>query len=125
MRLRGPGPRAVQGFGVQFPSHIVQNEDGFPSLDVTVDAVYVNSKTAVTPPVEATKLDAAAGPGGVKSQEVADGVFGLTGRTHHSLAIAMRDHIIVVDTPNGEARAFAVLAKAKELIPGKLIRHAW
>ena len=34
-----------------------------------------------------------------------------------SLAIEMRDHIVVVDTPQTEERALAVLAKAKELIP--------
>src|SRR5207253_3754558 len=43
----------------------------------------------------------------------------------------MADHIVVVDTPNNEARASAVLAKAKELIPNKPIRfvvtshHHW
>jgi glyoxylase-like metal-dependent hydrolase (beta-lactamase superfamily II) len=110
--------------GVQFPSHIVQKEDGFPSLDLTVTAVTANPKTPVTsPPAEATSGAPQPAMGGVKSQEVADGVFWLTGGTHHSLAIAMRDHIIVVDTPNGEARASAVLAKAKELIPGKPIRY--
>src|SRR5262245_11591504 len=35
----------------------------------------------------------------------------------------MRDHIVLVDTPNNEARAVAVLAKAKEVIPGKPIRY--
>ena len=43
----------------------------------------------------------------------------------------MKDHIVLVDTPNGEERASAVIAKAKELIPGKPIRfvvamhHHW
>ena len=35
----------------------------------------------------------------------------------------MADHIVVVDTPNNQARAEAVLAKAKELIPNKPIRY--
>ena len=59
----------------------------------------------------------------VKTQRLADGVFWLTGGTHHSLAIEMKDYIVLVDTPNGEARASAVLAKAKEMIPGKPIRY--
>lgn len=107
--------------GVQFPSHIVQKQDGFPSLDVTVSAVNVNVAADLTPPAEAT--NAAVPAPVVKSQQVADGVFWLTGGTHHSLAIAMRDHIILVDTPNGEARAAAVIAKAKELIPNQPIRY--
>ena len=50
-------------------------------------------------------------------EKLAEGVFYLTGGTHHSLAVEMRDHIVVVDTPNNEARAAAVLAKAKETHP--------
>jgi glyoxylase-like metal-dependent hydrolase (beta-lactamase superfamily II) len=107
--------------GVQFPSHIVQKQDGFPSLDLTVTAVAVNRPVDVSPPEEATS--ATVPPPVVKSQEIADGVFWLAGGTHHSLAIAMRDHIVLVDTPNGEARASAVIAKAKELIPNKPIRY--
>jgi glyoxylase-like metal-dependent hydrolase (beta-lactamase superfamily II) len=107
--------------GVQFPSHIVQKQDGFPSLDLTVTAVEVGVSADMTPPAEATKT--VAPPLVVKSQQVADGVFWLTGGTHHSLAIAMRNHIVLVDTPNGEARASAVIAKAKELIPDKPIRY--
>jgi glyoxylase-like metal-dependent hydrolase (beta-lactamase superfamily II) len=57
------------------------------------------------------------------SQRLADCVFFLTGGTHHSLAIEMKDHIVLVDTPNGEPRALAVIAKAKELIPEKPIRY--
>jgi glyoxylase-like metal-dependent hydrolase (beta-lactamase superfamily II) len=107
--------------GVQFPSHIVQKHDGFPSLDLTVTAVTINGPVDVTPPAEA--MSASVPPAVVKAQEVADGVFWLTGGTHHSLAIAMRDHIVLVDTPNGEARASAVIAKAKELLPNKPIRY--
>jgi len=35
----------------------------------------------------------------------------------------MKDHIVVVDVPNNVARATAVLAKAKELVPNKPIRY--
>src|SRR5207247_8310864 len=47
----------------------------------------------------------------------------LTGATHHSLVVEMKDHIVVVDVPNNVARATAVLAKAKELVPNKPIRY--
>jgi glyoxylase-like metal-dependent hydrolase (beta-lactamase superfamily II) len=59
----------------------------------------------------------------VESKKMGDGVYYLTGGTHHSLAVEMRDHIVVVDVPNNEARASAVLAKAKELIPSKPVRY--
>jgi glyoxylase-like metal-dependent hydrolase (beta-lactamase superfamily II) len=107
--------------GVTFPSHIVQKQDGFPSLDLTVREVNVNVDVDTSPPAETTNTTVTTAS--VKSQQVADGVFWLIGGTHHSLAIAMSDHIVLVDTPNGEMRASAVITKAKELIPDKPIRY--
>jgi glyoxylase-like metal-dependent hydrolase (beta-lactamase superfamily II) len=107
--------------GVRFPAHIVQTQDGFPSLDLTVDSVSANAPADITVPDSIRNAPPA--PVTVNSQKVADGVFWLTGGTHHSVAIEMRNYIVLVDTPNGEPRASVVIAKAKELIPGKPIRY--
>jgi glyoxylase-like metal-dependent hydrolase (beta-lactamase superfamily II) len=116
--------------GVTFPARIVQTQDGFPALDLAISAVTVNP--AFDAPVPDNVRNAPPPPAPmVAVEKLADGVYYLTGQTHHSLAIEMRDHIVVVDTPNTEARAVAVLAKAKELIPNKPIRfvvtshHHW
>jgi glyoxylase-like metal-dependent hydrolase (beta-lactamase superfamily II) len=115
--------------GVMFPSRILQTQDGYPSLDLTISAVTANP--AFDAPVPDNVRSAKPAPVQVASQKLADGVFYLTGGSHHSLAIEMRDHIVVVDTPQTEERALAVLAKAKELIPNKPIRfvvtshHHW
>jgi glyoxylase-like metal-dependent hydrolase (beta-lactamase superfamily II) len=115
--------------GVTFPSRIVQTQDGFPSLDLTISAVTANPTFDAPVPDNVRTAKPAAVQ--VVSQKLADGVFYLTGGSHHSLAIEMRDHIVVVDTPQTEERALAVLAKAKELIPNKPIRfvvtshHHW
>ena len=108
--------------GIQFPSYIVQKQDGFPSLDLTVASVTANPAADITVPDNVRNAPRVM-PVTVNSQKLADGVFWLTGGTHHSLAIEMKDHIVLVDTPNGEARALAVIAKAKEVIPGKPIRY--
>ena len=107
--------------GVMFPSHIVQTQDGYPSLDLTISAVTVNPEANITVPDNVRTFNPPAVT--VESKKMADGVYYLTGGTHHSLAVEMRDHIVVVDVPNNEARASAVLAKAKELIPNKPIRY--
>jgi glyoxylase-like metal-dependent hydrolase (beta-lactamase superfamily II) len=108
--------------GTQFPSHIVQKQDGFPSLDLTVASVTANPAFDITVPDNVRNAPRVP-PVTVDTQKLADGVFWLTGGTHHSLAIEMKDHIVLVDTPNGEARALAVITKAKEVIPGKPIRY--
>src|SRR5262249_11242411 len=53
---------------------------------------------------------------------VAKGVFHVTGGTHHSLAIEMADHLIVVDAPLYEERSQAVLAALGKKFPGRPVR---
>jgi glyoxylase-like metal-dependent hydrolase (beta-lactamase superfamily II) len=107
--------------GVRFPSHIVQSQDGYPSLDLTVASVMANPAVDITVPDNVRTAQPP--PVRVDSASVAEGVFYLTGGTHHSLAIEMKDHIVLVDTPQTEQRALAVIAKAKEVIPNKPIRY--
>jgi glyoxylase-like metal-dependent hydrolase (beta-lactamase superfamily II) len=109
------------GNGVMRASHGVQTQDGFPSIDLTISAVTVNPAADITVPdnVKAFQPPAV----NVTADKLADGVFYLKGGTHHSFAIEMADHIVVVDTPNNQARAEAVLAKAKEVIPNKPIKY--
>lgn len=92
--------------GVQFPAHIVQTQDGRPSLDLDVTTVTTGIPADIRVPNDVR--NALPQPVTVNAQRVADGVFWLTGGTHHSLAIEMRDHSVLVDLPNGEARALAV-----------------
>jgi glyoxylase-like metal-dependent hydrolase (beta-lactamase superfamily II) len=54
---------------------------------------------------------------------VADGVWYITGGSHHSVAIEMKDHVIVVEGPLNDERALAVIAEARTLAPGKPIRY--
>jgi glyoxylase-like metal-dependent hydrolase (beta-lactamase superfamily II) len=122
--------RDYKAFGaVMFPSHIVQTQDGFPALDITVSSVTANGPVDITVPDNVRTAQPA--PVRVESAKLADGVFYLTGGSHHSLAVEMRDHIVLVDTPQTEERALAVIAKAKEVIPNKPIRfvvtshHHW
>ena len=108
--------------GVTFPSRIVQTQDGFPTLDIAVSSVTANP--AFDAPVPDNVRNAPPPPPAmVAVQKMADGVYYLTGTSHHSLAIEMKDHIVIVDLPLTEERARAVVAKAKELIPNKPVRY--
>ena len=107
--------------GVMFPSHIVQSQDGFPALELMISGVILNPPVQIAVPDNVRTAQPAAV--NVTAQKLADGVFHLTGGSHHSLAVEMKDHIVVVDVPNGEPRALAVIAKAKEVIPNKPVRY--
>ena len=60
------------------------------------------------------------GPAGNPAQELAKGLWRVTGTTHHSLIVEFSDHLMVVEANNPE-RVAAVWARAKELRPNKSI----
>jgi glyoxylase-like metal-dependent hydrolase (beta-lactamase superfamily II) len=107
--------------GVKFPTRIRQSAGGFPALDLTISDVKPNAAVDVQVP------DAARQSAGfyakVATQMVADGVWYMTGGTHHSVVIEMKDHLIVVEGPLNDERALAVIAEARNLVAGKPIRY--
>ncbi len=58
----------------------------------------------------------------VELAEVAKGVWQITGGTHHSMVIEMKDHLIVAEAPLYEERSQAVLAELEKKFPGKPVR---
>ena len=55
----------------------------------------------------------------VEATEIAEGVWLLAGQSHHSALIEFADHLTLIEAPQSEARTLAVIAKARELVPGK------
>jgi glyoxylase-like metal-dependent hydrolase (beta-lactamase superfamily II) len=107
--------------GVKFPTRIKQTIGGFPTLDLTVSEVRPNVVVDVSVPDD---VRAATAPyAAVTSQMVADGVWYLTGGTHHSVVIEMSDHVVVAEAPLNDERALAVLSEARGLAPGKPVRY--
>jgi glyoxylase-like metal-dependent hydrolase (beta-lactamase superfamily II) len=107
--------------GIQFPSRIQQSQGGYPTLDLTVTAVEVNPFFSVTVPDAVRNAPAAAAPTAA-SEKVADGIFWITGGSHHSLAVDMGDHVVVIEGPQNEARSESVIAETKKVLANKPIR---
>jgi len=107
--------------GVKFPMKIRQSAGGFPALDLTVGDVRPNVAADIQIP---DGIRQAADPyAQVSTQMVADGVWYLTGGTHHSVVIEMKDHVVLVEAPLDESRVAAVVREARTLAPGKPIRY--
>jgi glyoxylase-like metal-dependent hydrolase (beta-lactamase superfamily II) len=106
---------------VKFPTRIRQSAGGYPTLDLTVTDVKANAVADV--PTPETVRGASSVYGKVATQMVADGVWYLTGGSHHSVVIEMKDHVIVVEAPLNDERALAVLAEARSLVPAKPIKY--
>lgn len=106
--------------GVRFPTRIQQTQGGHPSLDLTITEVQANSPVAIFVPPEVTAFQPAAVQTTV--DRMAEGVYYIRGGSHHSVAIEMADHVVVVEGPQSEARGAAVIDAVQATIPNKPIR---
>lgn len=112
--------------GVQVPARIVQRQAGLQTFDASIDAATPNPPNLaelLTPPAPATPPAAppaaAAGPPPVA--KLGEGAFKIGGN-YTSLAVDMGDHILVVESGQNDARGAAVMAAARQAVPGKPIR---
>ena len=55
--------------------------------------------------------------------EVAKGIYHVKGSDHHTLAIEMKDHVVVVEAPFFEERSVAVIKAIEDKIPRKPIKY--
>ena len=113
--------------GVKVPTRMVQRQGGFPIVDLTVTDVKPNAPVTIQAPAgrgapPAAPAAAPAGGGQVPSEKLADGVYLILGG-YASLAVDFKDYIVVIEGPQSEERASAIIAEAKRLIPGKAIRY--
>jgi glyoxylase-like metal-dependent hydrolase (beta-lactamase superfamily II) len=104
--------------GIKFPAKIVQYQDGNPTLDLDITAVRVNRPLNI-----ATPENVRTNPVPVKMEKAADGVWYITGGSHHSALIEMKDYLVVIEGPQGDERAAAVIAEVKKTVPRKPIRY--
>ena len=58
----------------------------------------------------------------MQSEKLAEGVYRITGG-YVALAIEFRDHMVVLEGGQNEARGLAVIAEARRVIPNKPIRY--
>ena len=119
--------------GVRVPSRIIQRQAGLVTFDANIVSATPNptnlTELMTLPPAPARGGGPGGGGGGggqqappaAQTQKLGDGVFKITGN-YTSLAIDMGDHILVVESGQSDQRGLAVMAAAKQAIPGKPIR---
>ena len=106
--------------GVKFPTRIVHRSAGYPLLDLTVTDVMPNAPVALEIP--ASIKQPAPAPAALVPEKVSDGLWIMPGNAK-SIAVEFRDHVVVVDAPDTEARSVAVIDAVKKTIPGKPIKY--
>jgi glyoxylase-like metal-dependent hydrolase (beta-lactamase superfamily II) len=119
--------------GLKFPAQIVQSRGGWPTFSAYVLGAHANPanlQTLLTPPAGGRGGPGGGAPGGAgqapagpTSEKLADGVYRING-AYNAMAIEFADHILLFEPgPQNEARAQAVMAEAKKVIPNKPIRY--
>jgi glyoxylase-like metal-dependent hydrolase (beta-lactamase superfamily II) len=123
--------------GLKFPARIEQRRGGWPVFAAYILGARSNpsdlQKLMTIPPAPAGRGGAPGGgapgvtPGaattGPTSEKLSDGVFRITG-AYNALAIEFADHALIFEPgPQNEARAQAIIAETKRVIPNKPIRY--
>jgi glyoxylase-like metal-dependent hydrolase (beta-lactamase superfamily II) len=113
--------------GIKLPARFVTKVGNWPESEYRVtNAVNVPADDLAAP--DAIKNVAA--PAGqpqassIPVEEVAKGIWFLTGGSHNSTLVEFGDHTELIEVPNGDARTLAVIAKAREIVPGKPLTKA-
>ncbi len=104
--------------GFAFPRRIKQAAGGYPVLDLTVREVVPNAPADIALPDAVRNATER-----VAVEKVADGVWFLGGGSHNSVAIEMKDYMILVEAPLNDGRTVPVINEVKKLAPGKPIRY--
>jgi glyoxylase-like metal-dependent hydrolase (beta-lactamase superfamily II) len=107
--------------GLKFPTHIVQKQGGYPVLDLTITDVKPNAPANLDQG-KGKSAPPAAAPAAATSEKLGDGVYLILGG-YAAIAVDFKDYIVVIEGPQSDQRADAIIAEAKRLIPNKPIRY--
>jgi len=113
--------------GLKVPGKIVQKRAGWSTFEATIAngaANPPNLAALMAPPAPAAGAAPAApaAPAAVQSEKLADGVYRITGG-YVSLAVEMKDYVVVLEGGQNEARGLAVIAETKRVLPNKPIKY--
>jgi glyoxylase-like metal-dependent hydrolase (beta-lactamase superfamily II) len=108
--------------GLKLPGRLTTKTDTYRTADLRVTKQAVNGEA---PDLAAPAAAASAAPfsstapARISVEEVAKGVWFLAGQSHHSVLVEFADHLTLIEAPQNDARALAVIARARELRPAK------
>lgn len=107
--------------GLSLPTQAVTTVDGHVTARLHIDRYVLDAPatTAAAPPEAASTPEPTPPAPVVEALVVSKGVWLLAGQSHHSALIEFADHLVLFEAPQSEARTLAVIAKARELVPGK------
>lgn len=107
---------------LQLPTMLTSSVDDFVTAKLTLTGQTVDGDSGdLAAPADVAAAPAITAPPAptVTATQLAKGITHLTGGSHHSMLVEFPDNLLLIEAPQNEARALAVIAKARELVPGK------
>jgi glyoxylase-like metal-dependent hydrolase (beta-lactamase superfamily II) len=114
------------GAGLRLPARVVTRVAGETTVDMKYSDIKVNQNPKAelfAPPKDALTVPPAPPGSGVVVTKLGEDAYFAAGGSHHSLIVAFKDHLVVVEAPLNEERSLAVLAKLAEIAPGKPVKY--
>jgi glyoxylase-like metal-dependent hydrolase (beta-lactamase superfamily II) len=127
--------------GAMAPTKIVQTRGGWPFFEADIATAKLNPPDVATlvpppaPPAGRAGGPPAGGPPGgapaappamvVTTEKLGDGLYRLTtgAGSYDSVLVEFRDHVMLLEAGQSEARSLAYIAETKKLVPNKPIRY--
>ncbi len=112
---------ADSGNGVMLPGTISRMVDEYPAQDLTVsytvnpDVGDLSAPADMVPPAEPVA--------NVTVEELAEGVWYLAGQSHHSVVVQFPEFGALIESPQNDTRALAVIEQARELLDDTPLTH--
>ncbi|MGE0040905.1 MAG: MBL fold metallo-hydrolase [Vicinamibacterales bacterium] len=111
--------------GIYLPLNVTVTTDTYKTAEYHYTDLDVNEATGELAAPEAARNaePPAPRPIEVTVEKVGTGVWLLAGGSHNSALVEFADHLLLIEAPQSEARAEAVIAKARETVPGKPLTY--
>ena len=89
---------------------------------VTVNPANLTQLMAAPAAAPTGRAATPSAPSTATSEKLADGVYRIAG-DYVSMAIEFKDHVVVLEAGQSEARGLAIIAEARRLFPAKRIKY--
>ncbi|MBI2186876.1 MAG: MBL fold metallo-hydrolase [Acidobacteria bacterium] len=105
--------------GLQSPTRLTVSVDDFTTAEYRIAKQTISGDARdLAVPADAAKATPPPPPT-VAVEELAPGIWYLAGGSHHSVLVEFGDHLTLIEAPQNDARALAVIARAREINPKK------
>ncbi len=110
--------------GLMLPQQIASTIGELPRNSLRVSHMVNVEIADLAAPAEVASAPAPAPrSANVTDEEIAAGVWFLAGQSHHSIVVEFPEYTVLVEAPQNDTRALAVIARARELVPDKPLRY--